>query len=123
MTPLNAAPAYTNREFASDPLAGFNNGAPTLSSFDKPTGRVSAQYQFNDNVMGYVSYAQGFNSGGGQYITEPGTGNLVLYQWDPETLNNVEIGIRSDLADGRVRFNATLFSTVWDDMQSALALR
>jgi iron complex outermembrane receptor protein len=123
MTPINAAPRYTNQDFARDPLAGRKDGRLTPSSFDKATGRVSARYQFTDSVMGYVSFAQGFNSGGGAYINEPVTNNPILYQWKPETLNNLEVGLRSDLAGGRVRFNATLFDTVWDDIQAALALR
>jgi iron complex outermembrane receptor protein len=123
MTPFNTAPQFTNQDFAQDPLAGVDSGAPTLTSFDKATGRVSAQYQFSDNLMGYASFSQGFNSGGGQFITEPGTGNLLLYLWRPENLDNFEVGIRSDLADGRIRFNATLFDTVWDDIQTNLALR
>jgi iron complex outermembrane receptor protein len=123
MTPVNVAPQYTNMEFANDPLQGYNNGNPTLASFDKTTFRLSAQMQFTDNVMGYASFSQGFNSGGGRYVTEPVTGNLLLYPYKPENLDNFEIGIRSDLADGRLRFNATLFNTIWDDIQVNLALR
>lgn len=123
MRPSNVAPQFTNQEFSQDPLAGVNNGNPTLSSFDKATFRLSGQYQFTDDVMGYASFSQGFNSGGGVYITEPGTGNLLLYPFKPESLDNFEIGIRTDLLDGRLRFNATLFNTVWDQIQVNLALR
>jgi iron complex outermembrane receptor protein len=42
-----------------------------------------------------------------------------LSQFLPEDLQNYEIGLRSDLADGRLRFNATLFHTNWDDIQLA----
>jgi iron complex outermembrane receptor protein len=123
MTPFNTAPQFTNMEFAQDPLAGANNGDPTLSSFDKATFRLSGQYQFTDNTMGYASFSQGFNSGGAVYITEPVTGNLLLYPFKPESLDNFEIGVRTDLMDGRLRFNATLFNTVWDEIQVNLALR
>ena len=123
MTPTTQAPLYTNQDFARDPLQGIKDGTYTPTSFDKATGRISAQYQFTDNFMGYVSFAQGFNSGGGSFITEPGTGNQILVNYDPETLNNFELGIRSDLADGHIRFNATLFDTKWDDIQAFLALR
>ena len=123
MTPTTQAPLYTNEDYAGDPLAGIKDGTYTPTSFDKATGRVSAQYQFTQNVMGYVSFSQGFNSGGGSFISEPGTGNQILVQYDPETLNNFEVGMRSDLADGHVRFNATLFDTRWNDIQAFLALR
>jgi len=42
----------------------------------------------------------------------------TYFPFEPSTLNNFEIGIRSDLADGRVRFNATIFNTVWEDIQA-----
>jgi iron complex outermembrane receptor protein len=123
MTPTNRAPQFTNQEFAQDALAGVNNGSPTLASFDKATFRLSGQYQFTDDTMGYASFSQGFNSGGARYITEPGTGNLLLYPFKPESLDSFELGVRTDLMDGRLRFNATLFNTVWDQIQVNLALR
>jgi iron complex outermembrane receptor protein len=67
--------------------------------------------------MGYISYAEGFNSGG---VSAPtvGTTRLIL-PYEPSTLENLEIGIRTDLLDGRMRFNATVFDTAWVDLQAA----
>ncbi len=129
MTPTGVAPRYVNQEFAADPLAGYLSAAQqqarsdSLNSFSKATGRVSAQYQFTTNIMGYASFSQGFNSGNATYVTNPETGIAKLYPTKPETLNNFEIGMRSDLADGKVRFNATLFDTKWDDIVINTALR
>ncbi|MEO8467308.1 MAG: TonB-dependent receptor [Gammaproteobacteria bacterium] len=129
MTPTTQAPYYVNREFSGDPLAGIrsnpaaaNNGY-TPSSFDKVTGRLSAKYQFTKEFMGYASYSQGFNSGGSTFVLLPGTTTFQLYSVTPETLNNFEVGIRSDLANGHLRLNATLFDTTWEDIQVNLALR
>ena len=48
-----------------DPFAGTDNAATdTPFEFDKLTSRFALQKQFNDNFMGYVSYSEGFNSGG-----------------------------------------------------------
>jgi iron complex outermembrane receptor protein len=129
MTPINAAPRYSNQNFAADPLAGYLTPAQqaarnvALNSFDKATGRVSVKYQFTSNVMGYASFSQGFNSGNASYVTNPETGIAALYPTKPETLNNFEVGMRSDLANGKVRFNATLFDTKWDDIVINTALR
>jgi iron complex outermembrane recepter protein len=122
-TPLNQAPQFTNQDYGSDPLAGTKSGAPTGYSFDKNSGRVSARYQFTKDIMAYLSFAQGFNSGNGRFLTLPGTSTPVLYTYKPESLDNTEIGIRSDLANGHIRFNATYFDSKWDDIQVALALR
>jgi iron complex outermembrane recepter protein len=133
MTPTSAAPYFVNRDFAGDPLAGikFNasavNGGYTPSAFDKVTGRVSLQYQFTDDVMGYASFSQGFGFGANNpatYVLWPGTtSDYRLYTLEPEVLDNFEVGIRTDMLDGRLRFNATLFDTTWDDIQVNVALR
>ena len=125
MLPTSQAPLYVNREFAGDPLAGYNNpaSARSPSEFDKATGRASAQYQFTDNIMGYVSYAEGFNPGGSSFINQPVTNQLILNTWTAEIITNAEVGVRTDLANGRLRLNATLFDTSWDNAIAALAMR
>jgi iron complex outermembrane receptor protein len=125
MLPTTQAPLYVNRQFSGDPLAGYNNPAsPRVpSEFDKSTGRASLQYQFTDNIMGYMSYAEGFNPGGSSFINKPVTNELILNTWTAEIISNAEIGMRSDLANGKLRFNATLFDTSWDNAIAALAMR
>jgi iron complex outermembrane recepter protein len=106
-----------------DPFAGTRvetagaPGSPLEFTYDKVTSRLSLQKEFSDTIMGYVSYAEGFNSGGVAAPTIQGVRTPIPY--DPQTIETFEIGLRSDLADGRVRFNATLFDTGWKDFQSA----
>jgi iron complex outermembrane receptor protein len=77
---------------------------------------VSLQKQFSDDLMAYVSWSEGFDSGGISAPTIDGVRTLVPF--DPQLLTNTEIGVRSDLAGGRLRLNATLFHSVWDDIQN-----
>ena len=123
MIPTTQGPLFTNMDYVQDPLAGYGSGNITPADFSKTTGRLSLQYQFNDDFMGYASLSQGFNSGSATYITHPVTGEQILYSTIPETLNNFELGIRSDLAGGRVRFNATAFFMQWEDIQAVTTLR
>ena len=93
----------------------------TPFSFDKLTSRISLQKQFSDDLMGYVSYSEGFDSGGVSTPTVPqpnGTALRLIVPYDPSTLKNTEIGVRSDLAGGLLRFNATVFHTIWADLQA-----
>jgi iron complex outermembrane receptor protein len=101
-----------------DAFAGADNTATyTPFEFDKLTSRLALQKQFTDNVMGYVSYSEGFNSGG---VSAAIIGTTrTLFPFKPSTLKNTEIGMRSDLANGKVRFNATIFNTIWADLQAA----
>jgi outer membrane receptor protein involved in Fe transport len=98
-------------------FAGTDNAATyTPFEFDKLTSRFALQNQFTDNFMGYVSYSEGFNSGG---VSTPTVGvTRLILPYKPSTLKNTEVGMRSDLADGMLRFNATLFHTIWDDLQA-----
>jgi iron complex outermembrane receptor protein len=116
-------PVTTNMLHSGDPWVSTNinpaNGQPSIqnpTSFDKLTSRLSLTKQFNDDLMGYVSYSEGFNSGGTSVATIQNV--RTYFPFEPSTLKNYEVGMRSDWADGRVRLNATLFHTVWEDIQA-----
>ena len=112
-------PASANQRFEGDIFVGSSVGQThTPSSFDKNTARLSLQDQFSDNVMGYIGYSEGFNSGGATGFLDPSDGVFKISVYKPQTLKNTEIGIRSDLANKRLRLNATLFNTIWDDVQA-----
>jgi iron complex outermembrane receptor protein len=88
----------------------------TQNSFDKSTMRLATSYKFNDNVMVYLNYSEGFNSGG--IATHEDSLGRVVTQFDPETIENFEVGLRADFVDGRLRTNLTLFDTNWLDVQA-----
>lgn len=116
-------PPEANLAFTGgDPLAGVPTGNVVPLSFDESTMRLAFQYQFTPDIMGYIGYSEGFNSGGISISNIAGGLQLQL-PYRPEFLENREIGIRSDLANGRLRFNATYFDTVWDDIQAAGVVR
>lgn len=82
-------------------------------SFDHTAPRSSLEYVWNDNLMTYLSYAEGFNSGGvnrAGALPEP-------IPYDSEIVKTIEIGLRSEWWDRRLRLNVTLFDTAWDDIQ------
>jgi len=112
-----AKPLLPTQFHVGDAFAGVVlPGAPPFQ-FDKLTSKVALQKQFKDNVMGYVSYSEGFNSGG---ISRPTIrGVPTPFPYKPSTLKNTEFGMRSDLANGKVRFNWTVFNTIWADLQAA----
>jgi iron complex outermembrane recepter protein len=126
--------SYTPLEPMGDPQTpNFNidnrvirtvNGVPVIfdASFDATTPRIALQYQFTDSIMGYVSYSEGFNAGGVNPRFEPTLPNNGILPYDGEVLGNFEIGVRSDLLDGRLRLNATYFDGTWEDIQVAEVL-
>jgi outer membrane receptor protein involved in Fe transport len=91
------------------------NGIPVIqeASFDAFTPRVVLQRQFTDSVMGCISYSEGFDGGGINARFEPTLPDNGIQPYDGEILANREIGVRSDLLNGRLRLNATYFDGTW----------
>jgi iron complex outermembrane recepter protein len=108
------------------------------TEFEKTTSRISLQYRWNDDLMTYITYADGYGPGGrsalpGQILTVDGSGVGVsgylrdVYNADlsdlplelvrgEQTVDSYEIGMRADWLDRRLRTNVTAFYTDWRNM-------
>jgi iron complex outermembrane receptor protein len=85
---------------------------------DKVTWRVNGAYKPNGDTMVFASYSTGFKSGG--FDSAPATGtpsNAFGRTFRAETVENWELGVKSQLFDRRLVANATLFRTEIDDLQ------
>jgi iron complex outermembrane receptor protein len=94
---------------------GFTGAEPTgtnAGKFKQWTPRFSAQYQWTPDVMTYATFSKGKETGGTLVIVNPnaqailGFGN---YQTFPGAVNNYEVGARTDLLNGTLRLNASVF--------------
>ncbi len=108
----------------SEPLDGQNFGLASFAvqsddeDWSEPTWRITGSYQFTNDVFGYVTVSRGFKSGG--YNDQAGSGgfsNFPLSSYDPEFADNIEVGIKTNLADDRVRLNLTYFNVQYEDFQ------
>jgi len=77
--------------------------------------RLGLRWLPSDEVMTYLTYSTGFRSGG--FSVRATTPIIVQTGYEPETVDNIELGVKSTLADGRVRLNLALFHMNYDDMQ------
>lgn len=76
---------------------------------------ISLAYNFNDDVMGYVSYTSGFKSGAFQFIAvSPSIAEQVA---EPESVDSFEAGLRTTLLDRHLRLNAAVFSMDYQNLQ------
>ena len=90
-------------------------GEQESADFDNVSGRLTAKYNFSDDVNAYATYSTGYRSGGFNGTTyTPGVGADF---YDEETMTNMELGLKSTLMDGRVRVNAAVFRYEYDDLQ------
>lgn len=96
-----------------DPAAegGCRTGSDSWSEF---TPRVILDHHFSDDVMTYLSYSTGFRSGGwdGRAAAPANVG-----PYEPETVDSLEAGLRSQIFGNTVRFNVSAFLTKYKDKQ------
>ena len=118
--PLNPLPLECCEPAASVAPAGpLPHSVPQSLQFHNLAPKGSLQYQWTPDIMTYVAYSQGFDRGGGTTTNPPGGGPPVIVPYQPETLDNYEAGLRSDLFQHRVRFNFTVFYDEYKDIQVA----
>jgi iron complex outermembrane receptor protein len=89
------------------PLTG-NHGSTAWSP------RVGLDYRWTDDIMTYVSVAQGSRNGG--FNGRPGVPADFL-EFRDETVWTYEAGLRSQFLDGAVQFNATGYYSDFKDLQ------
>lgn len=78
---------------------------------------VKLDWQMNDDIMLYISYAEGFKSGGFDMRGNAATNPNVAKGYDPEIVETIEAGIKSQLLNDRLRLNFTVFDMNYTDMQ------
>ena len=90
-------------------------GTPVTTAPRKSFGDIQPRAvltkRWSDDLLTYVSYSRGFRSGG---FNGPAIGSP---KFEEETLDNFEIGLKSDLMDGRLRLNASFFYGLSDNFQ------
>ncbi|MDC0598311.1 TonB-dependent receptor [Gammaproteobacteria bacterium] len=88
--------------------------------FTATTFSGSLNYFWNDDVMTYGSYSEGFKGGGwNSHFNRPQTpAEQAAFQgFDPEEVATWELGFKMDLAENRLRLNGALFTSDYDDLQ------
>ncbi len=87
-------------------------------SFNEFTPTLGAQYHFTDDVMGYLSYAKGFKTGGWTTRLEvPLPPGSVAPSFGPETDRTYELGLKSEWFDRQLIVNAATFLSHYDGIQ------
>lgn len=99
---------------------GFTS-TPVQKSLDKSwsafTPRLAADFALGPTSMGYLSYSRGFKSGAFDGRSNTAAAVLPLAAISPETINTIELGVKSELARGKARLNAAVFLNKWKDLQ------
>jgi iron complex outermembrane recepter protein len=84
------------------------------------TPKVGLQVQPDDSTQIYAFWTRGYRSGG---FNMRHTAVLIPNQsFDQEELTSMEVGLKKDFAEGRLRLNAAAYYNTFDDMQREVNL-
>ncbi len=94
----------------------FRSGAPgayEVISFDyndtRPSYTVGVNYFLSEDVLLYGKYDSSFVSGG----------SAAGLEFDPEEVQSIELGLKGDFFNGRLRSNLAVFHAEYDQVQTA----
>jgi iron complex outermembrane receptor protein len=90
------------------------DNAPLSFGSVRTSPKVGIDYKWTDTLMTYALYSVGFRGGG--FGPRPSNA-LQLSSFQPEDLDNYEIGVKSELFDRRVRLNGDVFYSLYTDQQ------
>ena len=113
---------YTEEEKGFDGSTFLPQVGATLASADESTtfdalsGKIAVEYTPTDNALLYMSYSEGFKSGG--YFGGFATSNAQLQPFDNETITAYEAGFKTDWPAQAFRLNGSVFFYDRKDVQA-----
>ena len=87
------------------------------AKWSETTPKIGVDYRFNEDVMFYASYSEGFHSGG--YFGRNQSVQDFANTYEPEFAESWEIGMKAQFFDNRVQVNAAAFYNDFEGKQEA----
>ena len=100
----------------------FRGGTGTIwtanygKAWTKFTPQTTVEFRPSDSLNFYATFSQGFKGGGWDFI--PPTPEAATISFDPETVDNYEIGMKSDFFSRRLVVNTAIFRMDYTDLQA-----
>ncbi len=94
-----------------------NSDFTTKADWSRFSPHVAVNYKLSDDMMFYGSYSNGFKSGGVDMRGDQSLNPEINKPYDPEIVDTFEMGMKSELLDGTMRLNASVFYSDYTDMQ------
>ncbi|MFK7731488.1 MAG: TonB-dependent receptor [Pseudomonadales bacterium] len=112
---------YTEDEKLSEQTGNLSTGPDHPSAeWEEFTPKVGVRYRPSDDAMIYATWSKGYRSGGFNGRVDSQESARIPY--DPETVDNYELGFKSEWADSRVRLNGAIFYMDYQDKQEEIGL-
>jgi len=109
-----------NDQVALTPLSStFREGdsftADYSDTWSEITPQITAEFEPNDNILIYATFATGYKGGG--FEDDPANPVAAITSYDPETVNNYEIGGKFEFFNRRARLNLAAFYMKYKNLQ------
>ncbi len=85
--------------------------------FDATDTTIDLGYRFSDQILGYVTFATGYKSGGFDQRFVGPTPDRAPSSYRPETVDSLELGMKGSYFDGRLQVNLAVFDADYEDLQ------
>jgi iron complex outermembrane receptor protein len=95
--------------------AGTGYSQDYAEKWTELTPQATLEWRATDETFLYATVAKGFKGGG--YDDTPANPAQAATPFDPETVWNYEVGIKTDLLDNRLRLNADVFYMDYKNLQ------
>lgn len=99
----HAPPGFTGARFLDDTVDNSDSGS---------VYKLNLTYKIDDDRMVYFTYSEGFRNGG----SNPVRPNSILPRaFKSDTLDNYELGAKTEWLDNRIRLNVAAYVMEWND--------
>ena len=105
------------------PFGGFDPGEEPMPDPARSAGesdvtfKASLLYAVNDDINVYGLFSEGFRQGG---TNSTGFGNAIIIpeEFEPDSIENFELGAKTSWLDERMIFNVSAYRIDWDNIQT-----
>lgn len=103
------------------PIGGYDNGGfyESTGKSDDVFMKAAITHQIDDDRMVYALFSQGARLGGSNSERAARSGILPRV-YEPDFMDNYEIGLKSEWADNTFQLNVSLFHMEWSDYQDSV---
>lgn len=115
VTTLNANGQVVNITPPSAPLGASSWSAENTREYADDSFEFIAEWELNDDSNVYAKYTEAYKSGG--FNTRDPDAARFAAGFAEEKVNSVELGLKSELLDRRLRLNADVFFSNYTDIQ------
>ncbi|MCG3170224.1 MAG: Vitamin B12 transporter BtuB [Pseudomonadales bacterium] len=109
-TGLNQAYLCVNQAYDGKLSPTPTYGDSFEDDFSNHSGGITLAYQATDSTNVFVRWSTGYRSGGFN-------GEIYNNPFEEETMEQWELGVKSDVVPGTLRVNASVFQYTYEDMQ------